>query len=417
MRVYLDNAATTALRPEALAAMQPLLGPDFANPSSPHSSGQRVRRRLDEARERTAAALGARPAEIIFTGSGSEADCFAIFGILDAHGRGGRGRFITSTIEHHAVLHAADALRERGHQVTIVPVDNEGFVEEAALEAALRDSRPQEAGNSVSTRAQERGTTLVSIMHANNEIGTIQRIARLSAIAREHGALFHTDAVQTVGHIPIDVAALGVDALTFSAHKFEGPKGVAALYLRSGVRATPLVYGGGQEGGHRAGTENVAGIVGLSVALELATRDAAEQAAATAALRDRFIEGVLSAVPASALNGSRRERLPNNASLRFAHIEGQTVVLALDVAGFEVSTGSACTSGSLEPSHVLTAIGLDAAAARGTVRFSLGRTTMASDIARLSERLPGTIEKLRALTGALVVGGGPTQVRERSGSP
>jgi cysteine desulfurase len=177
------------------------------------------------------------------------------------------------------------------------------------------------------------------------------------------------------------------------------------------------VYGGGQEGGHRAGTENVAGIVGLSVALELATRDAAEQAAATAALRDRFIEGVLSAVPASALNGSRRERLPNNASLRFAHIEGQTVVLALDVAGFEVSTGSACTSGSLEPSHVLTAIGLDAAAARGTVRFSLGRTTMASDIARLSERLPGTIEKLRALTGALVVGGGPTQVRERSGSP
>jgi cysteine desulfurase len=411
MRVYLDNAATTALRPEALAAMQPLLGPDFANPSSPHSSGQRVRRRLDEARERTAAALGARPAEIIFTGSGSEADCFAIFGILDAHGRGGRGRFITSTIEHHAVLHAADALRDRGHPVTILPVDHEGFVEESSLEAALREARPQEAGTA------SREIALVSIMHANNEIGTIQRIARLSAIAREHGALFHTDAVQTVGHIPIDVAALGVDALTFSAHKFEGPKGVAALYLRSGVRATPLVYGGGQEGGHRAGTENVAGIVGLSVALELATRDAAEQAAATAALRDRFIEGVLSAVPASALNGSRRERLPNNASLRFAHIEGQTVVLALDVAGFEVSTGSACTSGSLEPSHVLTAIGLDAAAARGTVRFSLGRTTMASDIARLSERLPGTIEKLRALTGALVVGGGPTQVRERSGSP
>jgi cysteine desulfurase len=416
MRVYLDNAATTALRPEALAAMQPLLGPDFANPSSPHSSGQRVRRLLDEARERTAAALGARPAEIIFTGSGSESDCLAIFGILDAHGRGGRGRFITSTTEHHAVLHAADALRDRGHPVTIVPVDSEGFVDEAALAAALRETRAQERGTA-SAGITSAGTTLVSIMHANNEIGTIQRIARLSAIAREHGALFHTDAVQTVGHIPIDVAELGVDALTFSAHKFEGPKGVAALYLRSDVRATPLVYGGGQEGGHRAGTENVAGIVGLSVALELATRDIVEQATATAALRDRFIEGVLSAVPASALNGSRRERLPNNASLRFAHIEGQTVVLALDIAGFEVSTGSACTSGSLEPSHVLTAIGLDAEAARGTVRFSLGRTTVASDIARLSEHLPGTIEKLRALTGALVVGGGPTQVRERSGSP
>jgi cysteine desulfurase len=405
MTVYLDNAATTALRPEALAAMQPLLGPEFANPSSPHSSGQRVRRLLDEARERSAAALGVRPSEIIFTGSGSEADCLAIFGILDAHRGDGRGRFLTSAIEHHAVLHAADALRARGNTVMILPVDREGFVDEAVLETALRETRPQ-----------ERRPTLVSVMHANNEVGTIQRIARLSAIAHEHGALFHTDAVQTIGHIPIDVAALGVDALTFSAHKFEGPKGVAALYLRSGVRATPLVYGGGQEGGLRAGTENVAGIVGLSVALELATRVVAEQAVATAALRDQLIDSVLSTIPGSALNGSRLERLPNNASLRFADVEGQTVVLALDVAGFEVSTGSACTSGSLEPSHVLTAMGLDAAAARGTVRFSLGRTTTASDIARLSEHLPGTIEKLRALTSALVVGGGPTQLRERSGS-
>jgi len=405
MRVYLDNAATTALRPEALAAMQPLLGPDFANPSSPHSSGQRVRRLLDEARARTAAALGAKPSEIIFTGSGSEADCLAIFGILDAQRSDGRGRLLTSAIEHHAVLHAADALRERGHSVTILPVDREGFVVEAALETALRE-----------TRAQERRPTLVSIMHANNEIGTIQRIAALSAIAHENGALFHTDAVQTVGHIAIDVAALGVDALTLSAHKFEGPKGVAALYLRNGVRATPLVYGGGQEGGRRAGTENVAGIVGLSVALELAARDVVEQAAATAAQRDAFIDAVLSTIPGSALNGSPRERLPNNASLRFTDVEGQTVVLALDVAEFEVSTGSACTSGSLDPSHVLTAIGLDGAAARGTVRFSLGRTTTATDIARLSERLPGIIGKLRALTATLVVGGGPTHIPERSGS-
>jgi cysteine desulfurase len=405
MAVYLDNAATTALRPEALAAMQPLLGSEFANPSSPHSSGQRVRRLLDEARERTAAALGARPAEIIFTGSGSEADCLAIFGILDAHRADGRGRFLTSAIEHHAVLHAAEALRERGHSVTILAVDREGFVAEATLEAALQQ-----------THAQERRPTLVSVMHANNEIGTIERIARLSAIAHEHDAWFHTDAVQTVGHIPIDVAALGVDALTLSAHKFEGPKGVGALYLRDGVRATPIVYGGGQEGGRRAGTENVAGIMGLSVALELAVQDVEEQAAATAALRDRLIDSILATIPGSALNGSRRERLPNNASLRFAGIDGQTIVLALDVAGFEVSSGSACTSGSLEPSHVLSAIGLDAATARGTVRFSLGRTTTATDIARLLGHLPGTIEKLRALTGALVVGGGLTQVRERSGS-
>jgi cysteine desulfurase len=416
MAVYLDNAATTALRPEALAAMQPLLGPAFANPSSPHSSGQRVRRLLDEARERTAAALGVRPEEIIFTGSGSESDCLAIFGILDAHAPGGRGRFITSAIEHHAVLHAADALRARGHAVTIVPVDREGFVDEAALEAALRETRPQEAGTA-SRGTASAGTTLVSIMHANNEIGTIQRIARLSAIAHDHGALFHTDAVQTVGHIPIDVKALGVDALSLSAHKFEGPKGVAALYLRSGVRATPLVYGGEQEGGRRAGTENGAGIVGLSVALEIASREVREQATATAALRDALIDGALSTIPSSSLNGSRLERAPNNASLRFTGIEGQTVVLALDVAGFEVSTGSACTSGSLEPSHVLTALGLEAAAARGAVRFSLGRTTTPAEIARLLEHLPGTIQKLRALTGALMVGGGPTQARERSGSP
>ena len=410
MAVYLDNAATTALRPEALAAMQPLLGPEFANPSSPHSSGQRVRRLMDEARERTAAALGASASEIIFTGSGSEADCMAIFGILHARGAAAPGHFITSALEHHAVLHAADALRERGHSVTILPVDRDGFVDEAALAAALGEARPQKA------ETASRGAALVSIMHANNEIGTIQHIARMSAIAHEHGALFHTDAVQTVGHIPIDVAALGVDALSLSAHKFEGPKGVAALFLRSGVRATPLVYGGGQEGGRRAGTENVPGIVGLSVALDLAVRDVGEQAAATASLRDQLIEGVLSTIPGSALNGSQRERLPNNASLRFADIEGQTVVLALDIAGFEASTGSACTSGSMEPSHVLTAIGLDAACARGTVRFSLGRTTSAADIARLLEHLPGTIEKLRALNGALVVRGGPTKTREGSRS-
>lgn len=396
MPVYMDNAATTALRPEALDAMLPYMRAEFANPSSPHSAGQRARRALDDARERTAAALGARPSEIVFTGSGSEADCLAIFGMLAADDRS-RCHLITSAIEHHAVLHAADALRARGHAVSIIPVDAEGFVSDDALKSALDETR---------------GRVLVSIMHANNEIGTIQRTAHLAALARERGALFHTDAVQTVGHIRVNVVELGADALSLSAHKLEGPKGVGALYLRDGVHARPLVHGGGQEGGRRAGTENVAGIVGLSVALELATRDVDHHAATTAALRDQLIEGVLLHIPGTALNGARRERLPNNASLRFEGIEGQTLVLALDVAGFEVSTGSACTSGSLEPSHVLTAIGCGAEEARGTVRFSLGRNTAANDVTRLLDDIPGIIERLRSLSGTLVVRGGLSHTRE-----
>ena len=397
MTVYLDNAATTALHPQALDAMLPFLRADYANPSSPHSSGQRVRLALDDARERTAAAIGARPEEIVFTGSGSEAASLAIFGLL---ANGAPGRFITSAFEHHAVLHAADALRERGHEVVIVAVDRHGVVVEPALVEALR------AGD------RDRKTTLVSIMHANNEIGTIQDIQRLAAIAHEHGVLMHSDAVQTVGHIPLDVRALGIDALSISAHKFEGPKGVGALYLRDGVRPAPLIVGGPQEGGRRDAPENVAGIVGLSVALHLAAQNVDGQAAAARALRDRLIDAVLEKIPHAFLNGAPRERLPKNASLRFDGIEGQTVVLALDVAGFEVSTGSACTSGSIEPSHVLSAIGLDARQARSAVRFSLGRTTSASDIERLLGALPGIIEKLRALAGALVLGGGPSHTRE-----
>ena len=399
MTIYLDNAATTPLRPEALDAMLPFLRGDYANPSSSHSAGQKVRRALDDARERTAAALGARPSEIVFTGSGSEADCLAIFGMLAASGTA-RGHFITSAIEHHAVLHAAGELRARGHRVTILPVDRDGFVSEAALDAALNE------------RA---GATLVSIMHANNEIGTIEPIAKLAAVARARGALFHTDAVQTVGHIPIDVKELDVDALTLSAHKFEGPKGVGALFVRNGVRVTPLVFGGGQEGGRRSGTENVAGIVGLSVALELAVRESSPPhngLPRTTALRDQLIDGALASIPGSTLNGARRERLPNSASLRFEGVDGQTVVLGLDLAEFATSTGSACTSGSLEPSHVLSAIGLTAPEARGTVRFSLGRTTTTADVARLHMVLPGMIERLRTLTDALVIGGGATSRAE-----
>lgn len=395
-RVYLDNAATTPLRPEALEAMLPFLRGDYANPSSPHTPGQYVRRALDAARRTTAAALGARPSEIIYTSGGSEADCLAIFGIMDAH----HGRhFITAASEHHAVLHAAEALRARGTRVTILPVDREGFVSPEALRAALTDD-----------------ATLVSLMHANNEIGTLAPIRELAAIARERGAFFHTDAVQTVGHIAVDVKELGVDALSISGHKFEGPKGIGALYVREGVKVSPLIYGGGQEDGRRAGTENAPGIVGMSVALDLAAREIGETAPRTAALRDRLIGGVLSALPGSALNGSRHRRLPNNASLRFDDIEGQTLVIGLTLAGFDASTGSACTSGSLEPSHVLEAIGLDPVAARSTVRFSLGRATEEADIARLLAALPGMIHKLRALSGELV-GGRPQAAQEGVRSP
>jgi len=366
--------------------MLPFLTESYANPSSPHRSGQRAKTALERARKQTAAALNAQSSEIIFTGGGSEADSLAIFGIMDAYASRGK-HFVTSAIEHHAVLHAAYTLKSRGADVTIVPVDKDGLVRADDVRSALRDN-----------------TVLVSIMHANNEIGAIQPIAELAVIAHERGALFHTDAVQTVGHIPVDVKTLGVDALSLSAHKFEGPKGVGALYLKTGVRIAPLVVGGGQEGGRRAGTENVPGIVALATALDLAVKELDESQRAATRLRDKLIDGVLNAVPGSALNGSRTRRMPNNASLRFSKIEAETLVVGLDVEGIEASTGSACTSGSLEPSHVLTAIGLDPAVARGTIRFSLGRSNTSDDVARLLGVLPGIIERLRQLAGTLAAG-------------
>ncbi|HLJ83285.1 MAG TPA: IscS subfamily cysteine desulfurase [Candidatus Eremiobacteraceae bacterium] len=385
-RIYLDNAATTAVRQEAVDAMLPFLKEAFANPSSPHRSGQRVKTALERARVQTAAALNARPGEIIFTGSGSEADSLAIFGIMHANAERGN-HFITSAIEHHAVTHAADRLRRDGADVTILPVDGDGFVRAQDLKSALTDK-----------------TVLVSIMHANNEIGTIQPIAELAALAHERGAYFHTDAVQTVGHISADVQVLGVDALSLSAHKFEGPKGIAALYVRKGIRISPLVVGGGQENGRRAGTENVAGAAALATALEMSIAELEQSKQRTSLLRDMLIDGVLRSIPGTALNGPRERRIPNNASLRFTEIEADTLIIGLDMEGIEASTGSACTSGSLEPSHVLTAIGLDTKAARGTVRFSLGRTTTKDEIVRLLTVLPGMIEKLRAMARTLVAG-------------
>lgn len=388
-RLYLDNAATTAMRAEVLEGMLPFLTTSYANPSSIHSSGQRVGRALSAARKRMAEAIGARPDEIIFTSGGSEADSLAIFGSMI--GSYARAHFITSAIEHHAVLHAADILRARGHQVTVLPVDNEGLVAEDALKAAL-DGSP----------------AVVSIMHGNNEIGTIQDIAPLAALTHERGGIFHTDAVQTVGHVPVDVRSLGVDALSLSGHKFEGPKGVGALFVRKDIALAPLIVGGGQEGGRRAGTENVPGIVGLSIALSLAVGDLPDTQPRITTLRDSLIRGILAAIPDSSLNGSRTCRLPNNVNVRFSQIEGDTVVVGLDLAGIEISTGSACSSGSLDPSHVTMALGLEAAAARGSIRISLGRTHTQADIDRVLLVLPPLVARLRGLASALTVDGSRT---------
>ena len=383
-RLYLDHAATTPVREEVLAAMLPFFTQLSANPSSLHASGQRVARELASARAKTAQALGARPPEMVFTAGGSEADTLALFGALT--GRFERAHIVTSAIEHHAVLHAAQALHARGHRLTILPVDGDGFVPVEALAAAL-DGTP----------------AIVSIMHGNNEIGTIQDVAVLAALAHERGALFHTDAVQTVGHIPLDVGTLGVDLLSLSAHKFEGPKGIGALYVRSGVMLGPLIHGGGQEGGRRSGTENVAGVIGLCTALTLALAEQERTMTHVSALRDMLIDGIMKRVAHCALNGPAVHRLPNNVSMRFDHIEGDTVVLGLDLAGIEVSTGSACSSGSLEPSHVTQAIGLSPTQARGSVRISLGRTTTRADVERVLEVLPPLIQRLRGLSGALTV--------------
>ncbi len=384
-RIYLDNAATTATRREVVDAMLPFFTADYANPSSIHSSGQRVARALHAARARTAAAIGARPGEIVFTSGGSEADSLAIFGACT--GKFARAHFITSAIEHHAVLHAADRLTDRGNRVSVLPVDSAGIVSEEALLEALADGTP----------------AIVSVMHGNNEIGTVQDIARLAALVHQHGGIFHSDAVQTVGHIPIDVKELGVDALSLSGHKFEGPKGVGALYVRQGLALAPMIVGGGQEGGRRAGTENVPGAVGLSLALELAAGELEQMQPRVSALRDKLINGILKAIAGSALNGPRAARLPNNVNVRLEGIEGDTVVVGMDLAGIEISTGSACSSGSLDPSHVTTAIGLDPAQARACIRISLGRTTTQADVDRVLEVLPPLVGRLRGLSGALTM--------------
>ena len=383
MRIYLDHNATTPPDPAVVDRLAHALREDFGNPSSVHHFGQRAKAALDEARSAVAGLISADPSEVIFTSGGTESDNFAIRGVAEALEVGGRKHLIASAIEHEAVLNTLKALARRGWRTTLLPVDESGVVSPAALEAALADD-----------------TALVSVMHANNEIGTIQPIAELARIAKTRRALFHTDAVQSAGKIRVDVKTLGVDLLSISGHKFYGPKGVGALWVRRGVRLQAPITGGKQERSRRAGTENVAGIVGLGVAAQLARVKMDDEAPRLAALRDRLEDGILRAVSGTAINGARTPRVPNTTNISFERIEAESLLIALDLAGVAVSTGSACSSGTLEPSHVLKAMGFPPHRTQNSIRFSLGAANTDADIARVIQVLPGIVEKLRSLTRA-----------------
>lgn len=384
-RIYLDHNATTPPHPAVVERMTAVLRDDFGNPSSVHHFGQMAKATLDEARSAVAALIGADPSEIVFTATGTESDNFALRGTAEALEATGRRHLISTTIEHEAVLNTLKALSRRGWKVTLLPVDQSGIVSPAALAAALTDD-----------------TAVVSVMHANNEIGTIQPVAELARLAKARGALFHTDAVQSAGKIPVDVKALGVDLLSLSAHKFYGPKGAAALWMRRGVRLLPPITGGKQERSRRAGTENVAGIAGLGVASQLARAKMVEEGTRLAALRDRLEDGIVAGVPGTAVNGAPAPRVPNTTNISFDRIEAESLLIALDLAGIAVSTGSACSSGTLEPSHVLKAMGFPPHRTQNSIRFSLGAANTEADIERVIEVLPGIVDKLRSLTRAPV---------------
>jgi len=380
-RIYMDHAATTYVKPEVLEAMLPYFTDQFGNPSSIHTRGQMARSAVDRAREQVARAINAQPAEIYFTGGGSEADNMALKGIAESYAKKG-SHIITTKIEHHAILHTCEWLeKQRGVSVTYLDVDEYGRVTPEQVEAAIRPD-----------------TILVSIMFANNEIGTIEPIAEIGAMCKKHGVLFHTDAVQAVGAVPIDVQAMNIDLLSMSAHKFYGPKGIGALYARKGVRVPALIHGGAQERGKRAGTENLPGIVGMGKAIELATATMEESSRRIAALRDRLMKGILERVPDCRVNGDLEHRLPNNLNMCFKYIEGEALLLRLDLAGIEGSSGSACTSGSLDPSHVLLAIGLPHEIAHGSLRLTLGDGTTEEDVDYVIDTLPGIVRTLREMS-------------------
>ncbi|HHT36459.1 MAG: cysteine desulfurase NifS [Candidatus Wallacebacter cryptica] len=377
--VYLDHAATTPIRDEVLEAMLPYLKEQYGNASSVHRFGREAKKALDQARETVAEVLNADFNEIIFTSGGTESNNLAIKGAAQANRKRGN-HIITSCIEHPAVLNPMKELEKDGFEVTYLPVSEEGLVSVEDFQNALRDD-----------------TILVSIMHANNEIGTIQPIAAIGKIARDKGVLMHTDAVQSVGSMDVDVQALNVDLLTLSAHKLYGPKGVGALYVRRGVRLIPQLHGGVQERRRRAGTENTAGIIGLAEALKLAKAELDVEVPRIQKLRDRLLDGILQ-IPHTRLNGSRTERLPHNINVCFEFIEGESLLLNLDLKGIAGSSGSACTSGSLEPSHVLLAIGLPHEIAHGSLRLTLGRANTDADIDYVLECLPPIVERLRQMS-------------------
>ena len=379
-RIYMDNAATTAVSPEVLQTMLPYFSEIYGNPSSIHSTGRDARRAVDAARKQVAQAIGAQPTEIYFTAGGSESDNWAIKGTAFAK-RDKGNHIITTAIEHHAVLHTCQWLEKQGFQVTYLPVDEYGRVRVEDVEKAITDK-----------------TILISIMAANNEIGTLEPIAEIGKLAHEKGILFHTDAVQAVGAIPLDVNAMNIDMLSMSGHKFHGPKGIGALYIRKGVRPDVFMHGGAQERAQRAGTENLAGIVGMGKAIELATQNLEANAARMTRLRDKLIDGILAEIPEVRLNGHRTERLPNNVNVSIRYIEGEALLLRLDLAGIAGSSGSACTSGSLDPSHVLLAIGLPHEIAHGSLRLSLGTDSTEAEVDEVLRVLPGSVKDLRAMS-------------------
>ena len=380
MKIYADNAATTRMSRTAIDAMIPYMEKVYGNPSSLYSIGQEAKEALDQAREQVAAVINADPKEILFTSGGSEADNQALRSAAAIGARKGKKHIISSAFEHHAILHTLNRLEKEGFEVTLLPVHEDGLVVPAELEAAIRED-----------------TCLVTIMTANNEIGTIQPIKEIGAICRSHGVLFHTDAVQAVGHLPIDVKEMQIDMLSASAHKFHGPKGVGFLYARKGIALTNLIEGGAQERGKRAGTENVPGIMSMAAALKEAADHMGENTEHQRALRDRLIQG-LSEIPHSALNGDVRKRLPGNVNFCFEGIEGESLLLLLDDKGISASSGSACTSGSLDPSHVLLAIGRVHDVAHGSLRLSLGEDITEEEVDYIIQSVKEVVEYLRSFS-------------------
>jgi len=380
MRIYLDYAATTPTHPLVLKAMLPWFTDGFGNPSSIHSFGQEAKGAIEEAREKVAGLIRAKSEEIVFTGSGTEADNFAIKGVAYAKEHKGK-HIITTTIEHHAVIEPCKFLEKRGFKVTYLPVDKDGLIDPGEVKKAITDE-----------------TILISVMHANNEIGTIEPIEEIAKIANEREICLHTDAVQTVGHLPINLDELKVDLLSISAHKFYGPKGVGALYIRKGTKIVPFMHGGEQEHRRRASTQNVPGIVGFGKACELAQRKMVQEKERLEALRDKLISGILDRIDHVRLNGHPTQRLPNNVNISLEFVEGESILLNLDLVGIAASTGSACSSSVLEASHVLLALGLPHESAHSSLRLTLGQETTGKDIDYVLEKLPQIVKKLRAMS-------------------